>query len=329
VTTLQVSAVIPTYNRAALLPRAIRSALEALDPGDEVIVADDGSTDDTAGAIRPFGERVRHLRLPHRGAGPARNAGLAAAPGNFVAFLDSDDEWFPDKIALQRVFLERMPEIPYVFSNFAVRMEDGTVRPRFLVEWTYPPRPLTKVFHGSGTPYSRYAPLPDGRDDFPLHVLSMYEEELRNNLIAAFTLMVRREVAAPVMKFSEDLPTAEEWQAFGRLAKLGPGAYFDTETAWQHGHSSHRLSATDRHVLADAWLTTIERVWATDREFVAANPKAVPRARANAQLMRAESFARRGRIRDAGRALRMAGPVPVAARATELVSAVFTGGLPG
>ena len=76
---LAVSAVIPTYNRAHLVPRAIRSALAALAPGDEVIVVDDGSTDDTATVVTGFGAPVRLLPVPHGGAGAARNAGLAAA----------------------------------------------------------------------------------------------------------------------------------------------------------------------------------------------------------------------------------------------------------
>src|SRR4051794_36978901 len=99
-----VSAVIPTYNRARLVTRAIHSALAALSPGDEIIVVDDGSSDDTVAAVEAFAPPVRLLPLEHKGAGPARNVGFAAARGPLVAFLDSDDEWFPDKIALQRTF---------------------------------------------------------------------------------------------------------------------------------------------------------------------------------------------------------------------------------
>src|SRR5260221_504836 len=190
-TPLAVSAVIPTYNREHLVARAIRSALAALAPGDEIIVVDDGSTDGTAAVVEGFGAPVRLLRLPHGGAGTARNAGLAAARGPLVAFLDSDDEWFPDKIDLQRAFLERRPDILYAFSDFGVRLEDGTEHRNYLTRWLRTPRPLSDIF-GPSMPYSSVAPSPAAREDFAVHIGSMYLEEMRNNVVAAFTLMVRK-----------------------------------------------------------------------------------------------------------------------------------------
>jgi glycosyltransferase involved in cell wall biosynthesis len=317
---LKVSAVIPTYNRAHLVTRAIRSALAALSSGDEVVVVDDGSTDDTVAAVEAFGPPVRLLRLPHRGAGAARNAGFAAARGPLVAFLDSDDEWLLDKIALQRAFLERRPDVLYTFSDFGVRLEDGTERRGYLSHWQRTRRPLSDVF-GPGIPYSSVAPLPPGREDFPVHVGSMYLEEMRNNLVATFTLMVRKDEAGDALRFADDLPTCEEWPAVGRLARLGPGAFFETETAWQHGHSGPRLTGAPRHVWAGAWLTTLERVWGSDPEFLAEHDDDFRRAVSDAHLMRANSLARHGSMREAGRELRLAGGGSIALRA--LVRSIF------
>jgi len=311
---LAVSAVIPTYNRAKLVKRAIRSALEALSSGDEIVVVDDGSSDDTVAAVEAFGPPVRLLRTSHGGAGVARNAGLAAARGPLVAFLDSDDEWFHDKIALQRGFLERRPDVLFCFSDFGVRLEDGSEQLGYLPRWMRTPRPLSDVF-GPGTPYSSVAPLPPGRKDFPVHVGSVYLEEMRNNVIAAFTLMVRKEEAGEALRFAEDLPTCEEWPAFGRLARRGPGALFATETAWQHGHSGFRLTGFPRHVWADAWLSTLERVWGSDPEFLAEHGEEHRRTVADAHLMRATSLARHGKVSEAARSLRLAGGAPSAFRA--------------
>src|SRR5260221_4153476 len=257
-TPLAVSAVIPTYNREHLVARAIRSALAALAPGDEIIVVDDGSADGTAAVVEGFGAPVRLLRLPHGGAGTARNAGLAAARGPLVAFLDSDDEWFPDKIDLQRAFLERRPDILYAFSDFGVRLEDGTEHRNYLTRWLRTPRPLSDIF-GPSMPYSSVAPSPAAREDFAVHIGSMYLEEMRNNVVAAFTLMVRKAEAGDALRFAEDLPTCEERPAFRRLARRGQGALFDTETAWQHGHSGFRLTQLPSHVSGSAWLSTLER----------------------------------------------------------------------
>ncbi len=310
-TSLAVSAVIPTYNRSDLVSRAIRSALAALGPGDEVIVVDDGSTDGTAAAVEAFGPPVRLLSLPHAGAGAARNAGVAAARGPLVSFLDSDDEWLPDKIELQRTFLEARPDVLYCFSDFGVRLDDGTETHRYLPRWLRRPLPLAKVF-GPGASYSSFAPLPPGREDFDVYVGDMYLEEMRNNFVAAFTLTVRKEEAREALRFAEDLPTCEEWPAFGRLARRGAGALFDTETAWQYGHAGPRLTQLPLHVWADSRLSTLRRVWGSDPEFIGEHASDFRHAVSETRIMRALALAREGKLLELPRALRLAAADPVA-----------------
>jgi glycosyl transferase family 2 len=311
---LAVSTIIPTYNRENLVPRAIHSALSALRPGDEILVIDDGSTDRTAAVVEAFGPPVRLLSVPHGGAGSARNAGVAAARGPLVAFLDSDDEWFPDKAELQRSFLEERPDVLYCFTDFGVRFADGSEQRGYLPRWLRRPRPLAETF-GPGAPYSSFAPLPPDREDFDVYVGDMYLEEMRNNFVAAFTLMVRKEEAGDALRFAEDLPTCEEWPAFGRLARLGPGALFDTETAWQHGHAGSRLTQLPLHVWAEARLSTLERVWGSDPEFINEHATDFRHAVSETRLLRACSLAREGKVREVPRALYLAAANPVACRA--------------
>lgn len=106
-----VSVVIPTYNRAALLGRSIRSVLGQSYKDFELIVIDDGSTDETSHVVADFADpRIRYLPLPHNtGAGAARNAGVRVARGKFLAFQDSDDEWLPSKLAKQISAFESGP----------------------------------------------------------------------------------------------------------------------------------------------------------------------------------------------------------------------------
>lgn len=104
------SVVIPAYNAAGTIVAAIRSALAQTLPALEILVIDDGSTDDTEAAVRPFGERVRWIRQAHGGPGAARNRGVAEAQGEWVAFLDADDLWLPRKLEIQRETLRRVPE---------------------------------------------------------------------------------------------------------------------------------------------------------------------------------------------------------------------------
>jgi len=108
-----VSVIVPTYNRVHLLPRALDSVLAQTFEGFEALIVDDGSTDGTAELVKDYAERdprVRYLRQPQNaGVSAARNRGLRESRGEFIAFLDSDDEWFPEKLARQ---VQRFRELP-------------------------------------------------------------------------------------------------------------------------------------------------------------------------------------------------------------------------
>ncbi len=93
-----VSVIVPTYNRASLLPDAVRSILEGTYTPLEVIVADDGSTDETRQVVQSMGARVRYLYQENRGPAAARNLGIRNARGDLLAFLDSDDLWLPQTL---------------------------------------------------------------------------------------------------------------------------------------------------------------------------------------------------------------------------------------
>lgn len=101
------SVVIPVYNRADALGRAIRSVLEQSERDFEIVVVDDGSKDEPGRVVEAFGDaRIRFLRQDNRGGGAARNAGIDLARGRFVAFLDSDDVYLPTHLAAMRALLE-------------------------------------------------------------------------------------------------------------------------------------------------------------------------------------------------------------------------------
>lgn len=106
-----VSVCIITYNKAETLAEAIDSVLRQSYRDLEILVVDDGSTDDTAARVRPYLDRVRYLLKPNGGTGSARNLGTAQARGDFVAFLDGDDLWLPRKLEIQMAAFQREPEI--------------------------------------------------------------------------------------------------------------------------------------------------------------------------------------------------------------------------
>lgn len=121
-----VSVVIPTYNYGRFLREAVDSVLAQGLSDLEVIVVDDGSTDETPEVIAGLGDpRVRAVRTPNGGISAARNTGLALATGTWLAFLDADDRWAPTKLARQLAMVEREPELDLVFTDFARFDENG------------------------------------------------------------------------------------------------------------------------------------------------------------------------------------------------------------
>lgn len=104
---MRISVIIPTYNRARLLGEALESVLRQEEPAFEILVVDDGSTDETDELLRKHGDRVRVLRQENRGPAAARNLGIEQARGDYIAFLDSDDVWFPWTLAVYRSAIER------------------------------------------------------------------------------------------------------------------------------------------------------------------------------------------------------------------------------
>jgi len=106
---MRISVVVPTFNRGHTLPRALDSILCQRLPATEIIVVDDGSQDGTEDLIRRRYSQVRYLRKPNGGVSSARNRGISAADGDWIAFLDSDDAWLPDKLAAQCAALGEHP----------------------------------------------------------------------------------------------------------------------------------------------------------------------------------------------------------------------------
>ncbi|MEZ4524005.1 MAG: glycosyltransferase family A protein [Thermomicrobiales bacterium] len=183
----RVSAVITTYNYANFVADAIESVLCQTDPVDEIIVVDDGSTDNTRDVISSLNvPRLRYIWQQNQGAGGARNRGLSEASSEFIAYLDADDRWLPGKIEAQRTFLDSHPRIAMVTGGkWRLEVSSGDKK-------LEPFRPRSR---------SRFL------DDLYIH----------NHAGNPSMAMVRKDVAAELGGFNTDLRWGQDWDFFIRL----------------------------------------------------------------------------------------------------------------
>lgn len=190
------SVVIPAYNCAAYLGEAIRSALGQTIGRDhvEVIVLDDGSSDDTPAVAQSFGEAVRFVQLNHGGVSKARNAGIDLAGGKYVAFLDADDYWLPER--LERVFS--------LFQNRA----DFFVNTEFFIE---------VEGRRQETPYYKSRSL---ACLFDLDAAGQFDFAIEDNFISCMVIAPRK-ILVDAGGFNSALRYGEDWDLWLRLLDAG------------------------------------------------------------------------------------------------------------
>jgi len=194
---VMVSVVIPTYNRARFVTRAVESVLAQTYADYEIIVVDDGSTDDTKEALRPYESRIRSLCQENAGVSAARNTGISAARGEWIAFLDSDDEWLPEKLAVQMDCVSMHPEIVAHVTNAKIVLSGGEPLDLFTIQ---------------------------GRPDYGL-VESVIERPLADLLTRQFftpSLLVRRQTVLDLGGFDVTMSIYEDIDLMRRLAMEGP-----------------------------------------------------------------------------------------------------------
>lgn len=143
-----ISVIIAVYNGGSTIRRAIQSVLSQTHPAHELIVVDDGATDDTAAVVREFGDHIRYVYQQNAGVSAARNAGARAATGDWLAFLDADDWYFHDRLRWHAEWLRRDPELDFLTGDYEYQRPDGSVISRSM-EITEAGRALLRKANGA------------------------------------------------------------------------------------------------------------------------------------------------------------------------------------
>jgi glycosyltransferase involved in cell wall biosynthesis len=271
----RVSVVIPTYDRSALCVLAVLSVLAQTFEDVEIIVVDDGSTDDTLARLEGFGDRIRVLRQSNRGMNPARNAGLAIARGEYVALLDSDDLWEPWKIELQVKLLDAFPRAGFAFSDFTILKAatgtEGARSPRGLSTWHSPSYDWRAVYeaHHAFDSLGLEAPVP--RRDFTVHLGDIYALSLADPVVLPSTALIRRAALdRSGLALPETPMTHGDWEFFARLSRAEGALFTDVETTLNRSHEDAvRLTRLDPALRLARRIAMIDRVWRADAPFLA------------------------------------------------------------
>lgn len=231
----RVSVIIPTYNRADLVGRAVQSALDQTYPVSEIIVVDDGSRDATRSVLEPFSDRIHYIYQENQGVSMARNRALREASGELVAFLDSDDMWEPWKMEMQVSCFRRYPHLVMLGTNGWAENEHGAIRPDFMRSYSV---------------HRSYAHVRDRFTECQIEangsLVPMFYGDFSSpmflgNFFVTPTVVVRRDVLNKAGLFDVAMRNAgEDYDLFWRICELGHAGVIDVPAVrFRRGGGDH------------------------------------------------------------------------------------------
>lgn len=242
---MKLSVIIPAYNREQTIRCTIDSVLSTGLDSLEIVVVDDGSTDRTADVIREFGSRVRYLFQTNSGPAIARNTGFAASRGRYVAFLDSDDHWFPEAVRTLIKHLDYHQEIPFIFGDALM----GSTSAGFVS--------FIETFGGNS-----FRQLPSREIEHGIRQFQrgpFFRQLLRKNVVFLGSLVMRREIVDQVGPFDKFLFGSEDWNFFLRLALRFAFTYCDGISV--SAYCMHTTNLTkDQDLMNLAFYRAVERL---------------------------------------------------------------------
>ncbi len=242
-----VSVIIPTYNRAGLLLEAIESVLMQTHGNIEIIVIDDGSTDDTREKLEPYRNNIRYKYIENGGPARARNEGMGMAKGRYIAFLDSDDLYYPYKIKIQADLLDKHHDVDMVCSEFSAFNGSGILDEFHLKK--YHRSAYTDSEATYENIYSKSISMADAGldlkewEDKKIYVGDVFDRYYDELILSTNTVMFRRSLLDSVKPQHEPYWFFEDYEFVLRLTKSCRVAFIDVPTYKLRYHGA-QLSTT-------------------------------------------------------------------------------------
>ena len=285
-----VSVIVPTYNRAQLCKEAVESALSQTYRDIEVIVVDDGSTDDTKEVVSSLDTRVRYLFQANAGVSAARNLGLQSARGEFIAFLDSDDSWLPWKLQLQLKVLRELPGAGMVWTDMIAVDESGSeLYASYLTKMYGAYRYFDRATHFkvAKTIAAICDDCPAEWADRMFYAGNLFTPMFLGNLVHTSTVLLRRSTQESVGGFDTSLVrTGEDYDFHFRTTRIGDVAYMDVSSI------RYRIGASDQLTSSElgAWIARNDLKTITKMIDCARNEIELPESRIRQRLAHSHAW---------------------------------------
>ena len=263
----KVSIIIPTYNRAHHISEAIQSVIDQdIKNCDlEIIVIDDGSTDETRQIVCAFREKVRYIYQENQGVGSARNRGIKQATGEWLAFLDSDDRWLPDKLSLQFKVLDAFPKYKVVYSNFYTSENGHIIIQKGFEYWI-------SVFSEIGMDQVNWSNIFTNRynsgdyditrfgTSFSIYSGNVFLALLETLCVNCWTMLIHRDCLTEKIKFAE-LQIVEDYWFCCQLSESHDFLFLDCPTVENRAHTGSRESQGKRTTLLEGSRIIYEQIY--------------------------------------------------------------------
>jgi len=217
----KVSVVIPTYNLAKYICETVDSVLMQTYKDFEIIIIDDGSKDDTKQVLSKYGSKIKYIYQDNRGVAAARNRGIRESKGEYVALLDADDLWLPEKLTQQVAMAEQNPQVSVFFSDAEVFDHRGLLKPS-----------CRRSHNGQYAPGTfRYKIANAVFNDGSVFKGDFYVDLIMGNLITPGTAFIRKASLEQAGLFDETLTVVDDYDLGLRMARTNIFLYFNSVTA--------------------------------------------------------------------------------------------------